>query len=391
MKKRITILLLVFSLGFSLPFYSSHGAGAIAYITKEFSLDTLARLIARRALSTLGNSVVNTINNIGVEDGQKAPSFVQNWKKFLADSQRIGENQFRAQLNYAITTGILCDDLKGPLSLAFQASNVPFVDVGDPDKNAELKQNTLTPFQTKMRCTIPDKTREEFKKDFEKGGGWDTWSRMLEPQNNLAGTTLLSVEELQRQRSSQEQSQTNEAVAGQGFQGAKGACRQATSVQDTVCYKNCQNEQETKGTYSNDPRPLEVICTEKCQGQTAVGANAQCSFMGKTVTPAKVLGEGAANFLDSNANFLVTSDELSEVVISIVSALQNKIVDFAGKAANGLLPGSGDFVEQQAPNFLEDALKDRKNLKNASKLPSGSSCGEDSECQSNFCAETICE
>lgn len=317
MKKRLTILIFIFSFGFTAPFYITSGAGAIAYITKEFGLDLIARTIARKLLTDLSNGVVNSINSLGVEDGQiKRPSFVQNWKKYLADAQTLGENQFRAQLNYTIQKGILCNDLKGPLALAFQASKVPYVNIGDPEKNAELKQNSLTPFQIKMRCTIPDKTRAEFKKDFAKGGGWDTWARMLEPQNNLTGATILAMEELESQRLSQEQSQKNEATAGQGFQGVKSACQ---------------------GT----------------------GANAQCTFLGKTVTPAKVLGEGAANFLDSNAKFLVSSDELSEVLISMISAVTSKITNFTGKSLD-LKPS--DNITQPAPDFLPDAQQDRSTI-----------------------------
>ncbi|TSC74087.1 MAG: hypothetical protein G01um101444_384 [Parcubacteria group bacterium Gr01-1014_44] len=376
MKKRAILLLLIFVFGFTLPFYSSEGAGAIAYITKEFSLDTLARMIARRLLTNLGNGVVNSINNLGVNRGQREPSFVQNWKKFLSDAQSIGTNQFRSQLGYSVQRGILCDDLKGPLSLAFQAGNVPYVDIGNPDKRAELEQGSLTPFQTKMRCTVPDNVRSEFKKDFEKGGGWDTWSRLLEPQNNLAGATLASVDELQRQRGSQLKAQENETVAGGGFQGVKGACQKAadtdTGVMNTVCYRNCladlSDDPEYTSTNEGTDKMIRV-CTDRCRGQTALGANAQCSFMGRTVTPAQILGKSAANVIDDNSKFLVTSDELSEVIVNIVSAIQNKIVNFATeKVTNALtgkeetpppLPGGGDYIEQQAPNFLNDAEKDR--------------------------------
>ncbi|OGN13364.1 MAG: hypothetical protein A3C71_01405 [Candidatus Yanofskybacteria bacterium RIFCSPHIGHO2_02_FULL_43_15c] len=372
-KVKLIILLLVFSFGFTAPFYYSSGAGAIAYITKEFGLDLIARTIARRLLTNLGNGVIQSINNLGVEGGQRSPSFVQNWKSFLSSAQTIGENQFRAQLNYAIQRGVICDDFKGPLALAFQARDIPFVDIGDPQKNAELKQNTLVPYQSKIRCTIPDRTRAEFKRDFERGGGWDTWNRMLEPQNNLAGATLLSIEELQKQRASQEESQGKEAVAGQGFQGVKGACQQAVPAQarETVCYRNCQ---------VNIPLSVEVSqrdshCLNQCRGQTALGANAQCSFLGKTVTPAKILGDGASKFLDSNAEFLVSSDELSEILVSMIGQVlgklanlaANELADFATRELTNLITtdsptDAGDVIEQQAPNFLPDAQQDRETI-----------------------------
>ncbi len=318
---KFIILLVIFSFGFMAPFYFSSGAAGIAYIVKEFGLDLVARVIARKLLTDLSNSVIKSVNNLGIENGQKAPTFVQDWKKFLADSQVIGENQFRAQLNYVVEKGVLCGDLKSPLASAFQVSHTPITNgnnIGQRDKYATLKQNTLIPFQTKMRCTVPDKTRAEFKKDFEKGGGWETWSRLLEPQNNLAGATLLSIEELQKQRASQEEAQKSEAVAGQGFEGVQGPCR---------------------GT----------------------GANALCTFLGKTVTPAKIMGNGAANFLDSESQWLLNSHELTEVLINMVGAVVNKLTDFSSKNQKNQ-DLTGGPVNQEAPDYLPAAQKDEQNL-----------------------------
>ncbi|MDP3731239.1 MAG: hypothetical protein Q8R34_01970 [bacterium] len=337
--KKLLSLILVFIFGFTTPLYFSLAVPSVdfSYIAKEFGLDLVARAISRKLLTDLSNGIIKSINTLGAErPNNPKPSFVQNWKSFLAGAQTIGENQFRAQLNYSIREGILCDDLKGPLSLAFQASNVPFVDIGDPNKNAELKQNTLTPYQNKVRCTIPDQTRAEFKKDFEKGGGWDTWSRMLEPQNNLSGATLLSIEELQKQRASQEQAHQNETVAGQGFQGVKNSCQ-------------------------------------------GIGSNAQCSFLGNTVTPGKILGEAGANFIDANSKWFVSSDELSEVLISIVGAAVNKLANFG--PANLIIEG---LEPQPVPGRIETGLEETQK---EGPLPLNSYCQENAECQSGICGE----
>lgn len=339
-KKRLLILILVFSFGFTTPFYFSLAVPSVdfSYIAKEFGLDLIARTISRKLLTDLSNATITSINKLGTDQRgtQGSPTFIQNWKSFLADAQVIGENQFRAQLNYSVEKGILCDDLKGPLSLAFQVTRKAITndnDIGLSSKNAELKQNTLTPFQTKVKCTIPDKTRQDFKNNFEKGGGWETWSRMLEPQNNLAGATMLSIEELQRQRASQEESRKSEAVAGQGFQGVQGPCQ-------------------------------------------GLGPTSQCAFLGRTVTPAKILGEGASEFLDANSKWFVSSDELSEVLISIVNAAVNKLASF-GPA--GLV---FDAVEQAVPDRFEKAVEETEK---EGLLPLNSFCFENAECQSNVC------
>lgn len=309
MRKRIFILIFVFILGFSTPLYFSQGAGVIAYITKEFGLDLVARALARKFLSNLGNGVVDSINKLGLEDGRSATSFVQNWKKFLADAQTVGENQFRSQLDYVSRNGILCGDLQGPLSLAFQANNIPAIDIGRSDRYQELKQDTLLPYQTKIRCTVPDQVRNDFRQDFEKGGGWDTWSRTVEPQNNLLGALGMSLEELYKQRGSQQKARQSETVAGGGFAGVQGPCR-------------------------------------------GEGKTSQCAFLGKVLTPGDILGKGAAGWLDDNKKFLVSSDELSEVLLNILSAALKKIENFSGVTVDGT------DVIQTAPDFKQQVKQD---------------------------------
>ena len=294
MRKKIIILMLIFSLSFSVPIYTSQGAAFVLWVVKEFGLDLVARALSRRLLTILNDKVVGAINQLGTKKGgNPGPAFVQNWKSFLADAKRIGENQFRAQLNYAITKGIICNDLKGPLALAFEASNVPYVNIGEPDKIAELQQDII-PYQTKIKCTIPDSVRETFKKSFEKGGGWETWSRLVEPQNNLAGALAISMEELARQRASQETAKQSEVAAASGFTGIKDSCK-------------------------------------------GFGKDAECSFGGDIITPGDLMSEGAADWLDSNSKWFVSSDELSEVIINIISAATAKLNNFLSSKTFGLL------------------------------------------------------
>jgi len=288
------ILVLIFSLGFSAPLYVARGAAMVLWVVKEFGLDLVARALSRRLLTALNDSVVEAINQLGVEGGKPGATFVQNWKRFLADAQRIGENQFRSQLSYVIRNGFLCGDLQGPLATAFQATAGDYINIGEPDLNAELQQSTLTPFQTKIKCTLPNSVREAFKKDFGKGGGWETWSRIVQPQNNLSGALTISLEELAKQRASQESARQNQVAAGSGFAGVQDSCK-------------------------------------------GFGANSKCSFLGEVVTPGDMLSEGAADWLDSNSKWFVSSDELSEVLINIINAAVGKLQNFIASKTFGLL------------------------------------------------------
>jgi len=322
MKKKLVVFLLIFTLGFSVPFYASRGA---AYIIKEFTLDLIARLLARSVLDGLTNGIIGQVltmatgNFLEGEGKPGQPSFVQDWKKFKAEAQRIGENQFRAQLRYVVDNSILCANLKKPLSQVFQPNIVPLLPIGDVKLNASLKQNTLLPFQTKIKCSIPDKTLADFTKDFAKGGGWETWARILEPQNNLAGVLAISMEELNKQRGSQEEALLQEAAAGEGFKPGR--------------------------------KP------GSCQGG---GQDGSCVFFGKTITPPKLLSEGATKWIDSNLEWLTSSDELSEVLSAILDAAINKLADFtAGKILDG---GGNANAGENAPNPQDSINQDLQNI-----------------------------
>lgn len=326
MRKRLTILLIVFFLGFTTPFFIAYGGVPIidlASIGKEYGLDTVARAIARKALTALSKSTIDSINTLGTNKSGKTgfPKFVENWKGFLADAQTTGENQFRAQLSYSVDKGILCKDLQDPLAKGFGAKNIRGFDIGNTKYSGELKQGTLVPYQTKVKCTVPEKTRKAFSENFEKGGGWKTWSRLMEPQNNLAGALAISLEELSKQRGSQQEARKSEVVAGSGFSGVQDACRNI-DVTESSCYQRCIKQPEAKYTAA--------FCKNECAGDTG-GAESQCTFLGKTVTPAKLLGEASSNWLDANSKWLVTSDELSEVLIDILNAALNKLGNFATK------------------------------------------------------------
>src|SRR3989344_1613561 len=109
---------------------------------KEFGLDLVARLVARRMLSQYLDGIVNQINKSGRTGRQ--PGFVLNWRNFLTDGQYRGEDVFRAVLSNTE----LCPYFKNPIRTAFSVVN-----------NKPVTQNTrvnnLDPFTKRGRCTLP--------------------------------------------------------------------------------------------------------------------------------------------------------------------------------------------------------------------------------------------
>ena len=69
---------------------------------------------------------------------------------------------------------------------------------------------------------------------FEAGGGWDTFERMLQPQNNIFGAISLSLEELDKQKEVEKEADINEALSGSGYLGQKQCLSRGPSNQCVV-------------------------------------------------------------------------------------------------------------------------------------------------------------
>ena len=289
MSRRLPLLIMTFIIAFTLGIGGSRYVSASDwfYANKEFALDPISRQLSSLFLKMFSNNVIKAISGLGTEQGKNSPVFVLNWKQFLGEASDIGLNQFRSQLKYSINNNLVCDNLKDPLNQVFNSTNAADAPIGNLSR--ELLQGSLNLFQSNVKCSVPKVVVDEFNKDFKKGGGWETWVRLLEPQNNLAGTLALSLEEMSKQQGAQANARQSETVAGQGFTGAKGACRGS-------------------------------------------GKTAECDFLGKTLTPAKVFGEGAAQWLDQKGQWFVGSDEIFEVITAIIGGALGKLTNFADQA-----------------------------------------------------------
>ncbi len=347
-------IITVFILGLAItPFlavnasdFGGSWAQATAFITKEFGLDLVARGIARQLLNGLVSGLINKIQTGGSDGG---PAFVQNWRNFQTDSQYRGENVFRSILGSTNLCSYTSGGIKGLFSaggtsapgtsstgasgsgavctVSGNRSSCPsgsFNSCANPkcegsgvscnsnadcplnpitrdyaqclgtcagSANSSSGQNTRTgnfdPFALRSNCTMPSNFNPtSYQKDFSGNGGWNAWSRMLEPQNNYYGLLFGSLDEAARQRALEQSGDVNEAVGGSGY----------TSIRDT------------------------------CAGN---GANSKCVFMGNVFTPGDLLGKTAASTIDADLGWLVTSDELSEVIINIINASINRLANLA--------------------------------------------------------------
>ncbi|PIR41357.1 MAG: hypothetical protein COV31_01515 [Candidatus Yanofskybacteria bacterium CG10_big_fil_rev_8_21_14_0_10_46_23] len=258
------------------------------YATKEYSLDVVARVIAANLLNTVSNQVLDVIQGAG-RDGQ--PAFVLNWREFILDSDRRGQSIFLSQLRYVIDRQIVCEQLRGVVGGIFGAQNGTPLDIGQ--FASILQGGGEDSFQVRSRCTIPKEVYADYQEDFLKGGGWETFKRIVEPQNNVLGLTALSFDELAKQKGLESQADTSE-TRSTGFISSRGNCR---------------------------------ANSDRLHGNVKTGET-KCLLLGNVVTPAQILTEAGARTVDSQFDWLTSSDELSEVITGVINAAYARLTSF---------------------------------------------------------------
>jgi hypothetical protein len=313
--KKIVALLIIISLtgGVFFLYVQQAKAGAFMYFLKEFIIKPLVRKLA----NALENKLVNSINGLVSGLIQKTPSFIQNWRNYILDSQARGNDIFRSVLADAR----LCPYFKTNLQKAFGADKYIGALSGGSVKigGITVYQNKtsipgLPAFQNIANCTMPANFNiNTFRNDFARGGGWDAWNKLIQPQNNFFGVYSLALGEQAMQMQTEKESARDYSIAGQGFLGQKLG---TTGASPNGCIKE--------------------------EGESRIS---RCMWFGKEVTPPKFLADLSAKSLETKIGRVGYGQELTDVVFSLVSAvinaLSNKILNFTGQGSYSSPPGGG--------------------------------------------------
>ena len=300
--------------------------------TKEFGLDTAARFLARGLLKVTINTVIKKIQTAGREG--RSPSFVQEWRNFLTQGQYRGESIFRSIL----ANTEFCVDFGNNVRMNFGVSS---------DTVSRLLRNTRTnnfdPFTLRARCTMPQGwTLDNYRGDFNGRGGYSALLRLSEPQNNGYGALLMTLAEASNQRDLEQWADQAEAQAGSGYTGIRRSLSGRGSCDDPrPSSPGGQRCVIPTGSYFGTCSGSGVQCTrdETCRGGDP--STARCTFLGFTTTPGQLLGETAANAIDSNIGWLITSDEVSEVIVAIIYAVIDRLDDYTQPIRDDALARQG--------------------------------------------------
>jgi hypothetical protein len=284
----------------------------------EFIIKPLVRKIANSLESKLTNKVNKLISNI---NGQ-VPSFVTNWRNYVLDSQGRGNDIFRSMLADVNA----CSHFSKNLKTAFGADKAGALNnTVKNSSGAVVYQNKLgtpgmTSFKSSASCTMsPSVDIKGFNTNFK--GGWGTWNQLIQPQNNIFGTIAGAFDAQSAQISIERTSALSEATAGNGFLSQRLGVG-GSGLGPTGC--------------TGDATPRYRMDENGKMTLTSAGtANARCMFMGQIMTPSKVLGESAANSLDTKMKRVGGASYLTDIILSLFAAVvdgtTSRLANFIGQ------------------------------------------------------------
>lgn len=308
------------------------GSLLLDYFIQEI-FKILLEIFKLEVLDKLTDQVVAWVT--GSETGNV--QFIQNWGSYLSTAYNAGFNSVGGELRLAN----VCNDFKEPLIQSNWAEDLP------ADENS--------PFIQQIGCTLDPlleslgSSREDYQKDF-RNGGWLAYAEQLfQPQNTVLGALAFAHSEAERRAESKQNAFEQQGVASKGYLPIK-RCVFGTSPDSCLQYQ--------------------------------------------ITSPASILEDALSANVKNRYDYIVNADQFSEIVAVIAEGFINKLI---GAGVDGLLgygsesvPGSG-FISRDST--CEDISPEACRLKEKAKevpvtrLPDGSICLKDSNCESGFCSQ----
>lgn len=282
------------------------------FAIKEELSDVITRSLARNIESVLQEKVLNVVSlksgrdfgNGGYGLGSGGASFVQDWRDFSQKAEYRGENVFRGILYDAAlgNNATICKYLSGSLKSAFNLKPTGLLSF----LPAKYRTGSLGYFNVENKCTVDPTIKSKFNSSFVQGGGWETFTRLLQPNNNITGVLTASLEELAKQRDAETKADTNEAISGAGF----------TSKRD-------------------------------CDGK---GLDFSCVVLGQIKTPGQILKGTVEKSINEDFSWITSADEFSEILSSIGNALGGALLGKINNLASGKVNGASSSTNLSDPN-----------------------------------------
>ncbi len=227
-------------------------------------------------------------------------------------------------------------------------SGIPF------NVNFYLAQPDTTKKQ--VSCTLSQvvSNLESFKRDF-KTGGWLGYSDLLKPQNNQYGLEILTQQALEQSVAQKQQESVLKQNINLGFNSE--AC--ITWTMYSVKTSQPANNKGSGGniltpgfqfgasTYAGS-LPLVVKTDGSAPQPTSDDPNFEyrCTEK-KTTTPGRTIAEGLNKSFGSNIDFIVNSDDITNVLAAVLDAAFNRLVK---EGINGVKTGLAKLSPDNTQN-----------------------------------------
>lgn len=241
------------------------------------SWDAVARGLATAALNALADDVIGWINS-GFQDN---PAFLQDPEGFLAGVGDAAAGEFIQQIGTELAgnENFLCD-FRGLFELSLKAGF------------------RRRPFKERVGCSISGaiENLERFQEDFT-DGGWDRWFELRQPNNNVFGATITLLNEKQSLENLRIGNWSTESLWGDGFLGKK----------------QCVQEEKLPEGAAGPPQCIKY----------------------ETITPGRAIADRLEHTVGSDFGQIIDSDEMSEIIDSLINALINQALKQGVLAARG--------------------------------------------------------
>lgn len=269
---------------------------------KEWGLDGVARFIARQAMNRLRYNLIRWAQGGFRDDNQ--PLAITSWKDFLRDAVNIGSARFIHEFNLT------------PLCYPFRFTLGQRLGLGYPYYYLPL-------YQEYAACTI--ETIVENVKDFWEDPsiglwGWDTWTALAQPQNNIYGAAILAGTRRIELEAEEKEAAENQGLAGQGYRDEQECITDAEEACKQECYNNAPGKTEE---WLDE-------CLLNCEktSPTGICVEYQTKNIGSTIHSA------IEKTVQSDIDWLITVDEFTDLVDVFISAILNKAIFGLGLAGS---------------------------------------------------------
>lgn len=342
--------------------------------TKQHVLDLVARCGARAVLNEMTGKMIGAVRTSGRDcrAGFPCPSFVQNWRKFLAGGQYRGENIFRSML---ASTNLLCPHYSRELKSIYKAQNQPSLGSGNI-----TRFGNLDPYDSRARCTMPSGwTLANYQLNFIANGGWEALTRLAEPQNNFYGSLLMSQGELQTQRSQGQTEDIIEAITGAGMTSRRGDNPATRVNRQGFCSNATTTSCTTDATCTAlpDDQGTGKVCIIPRDSCLIKGVNDQCLVYNDILTPGRVLGDSVSAVINNEMGWVTGVHEMEELMSNLTRLLMNRILNLSKPDVDR----QEGFPGELYPGFNGDPDIDSNLLPNPAlppppPPPPGGTCGD---------------